>query len=401
MSRRALRPGWSCASSRACTSPGGAGPASSRRSSLPRERRTSSPRPPWEWGRRAPGGREDAGGDHGDFRTDPAQPGGPAGRRHGPGAPRPRRAGRRERCLPQPLRGRQHPRQAAPGVGRPPRRAGGPHPPGAPGRRVHVYLRPPAPLPARPPVGHPGRPVGGRTLLVACIGGGDEMGPAQALEHQSMGVLSRERVARFEEGIVLLRRLLSEEGVTHRGRFYQVEGVTVEPRPVQQPPPLWIANNPTTVTYKVGQPVSAAVVERAFRRVARLADGWMTNKVPPGTFAEQWAAIRRMAAEEGRDPDALGNVLYHNINIQADREAALEESRRFLNAYYTANFSRPFVEAWTAAGPPERCVEELRAYFAAGVQEITLRLASWDQWGQLDRFLREVAPAFRPAGAGR
>lgn len=239
---------------------------------------------------------------------------------------------------------------------------------------------------------------GGRTLLIACIGGGDEMGPAQALEHRTMGVRSRERVERFEEDMVLLRRLLSEEGVTHAGRFYQVEGVTVEPRPIQQPPPLWIANNPTTVTYKVGQPVNRRVVERAFRRVARLADGWMTNKVSPETFAEQWATIRRMASEEGRDPDRLGNVLYHNINIQPDREAALEESRRFLNAYYTADFSRPFVEAWTAAGPPERCVEQLRAYFEAGVQEITLRLASWDQQGQLELFLREVAPAFQVAG---
>lgn len=234
----------------------------------------------------------------------------------------------------------------------------------------------------------------GRALLIACLGGSDEMSAAQALEHRSFGILSTERAARLEEGVVLLRRLLSEERVTHAGRFHQVDGVTIEPRPVQKPVPIWIASNPTTVTYKVGQAVNPRVVERAFRRVARLADGWMTNKIPPAVFAEQWATIRRMAKEEGRDPNALGNILYHNINIRPDRESALVESTRFLNAYYTATFSRAFVETWTAAGTPEQCIEKLRAYFDAGVQEITLRLTSWNQRQQLDLFLREVAPAF-------
>ncbi len=209
-----------------------------------------------------------------------------------------------------------------------------------------------------------------------------------------MGILSGERIGRLEEGIVLVRRLLTEERVTHRGQHYQVDGVTIEPRPVQKPVPIWIANNPTTVTYKVGQAVDARTVDRAFRRVARLADGWMTNKIPPAVFTEQWGLIRRMAREEGRNPDALGNILYHNINIRPDRDAALEESTKFLNAYYTANFSRPFVEAWTAAGTPEQCIKQLQAYFDAGVQEITVRLTSWDQRGQLDLLLREVAPAF-------
>jgi alkanesulfonate monooxygenase SsuD/methylene tetrahydromethanopterin reductase-like flavin-dependent oxidoreductase (luciferase family) len=52
------------------------------------------------------------------------------------------------------------------------------------------------------------------------------------------------------------------------------------------------------------------------------------------------------------------------------------------------------VEAWTAAGTPEQCIKQLQAYFDAGVQEITVRLTSWDQHGKLDLFLREVAPAF-------
>ena len=50
-----------------------------------------------------------------------------------------------------------------------------------------------------------------------------------------------ERGARFEEGVVLLRKLLTEENVTFNGRFTQVKNMTLMPRAVQQPsPPLWI-----------------------------------------------------------------------------------------------------------------------------------------------------------------
>jgi alkanesulfonate monooxygenase SsuD/methylene tetrahydromethanopterin reductase-like flavin-dependent oxidoreductase (luciferase family) len=54
-----------------------------------------------------------------------------------------------------------------------------------------------------------------------------------------------------------------------------------------------------------------------------------------------------------------------------------------------------FVEGFTTAGSPQQCVEELTAYFNAGIEHITLRMTSWDQAGQLKRFLEEVAPAFK------
>ena len=60
----------------------------------------------------------------------------------------------------------------------------------------------------------------------------------------------------------------------------------------------------------------------------------------------------------------------------------------------TATFTPRFVEQWTVAGTPRQCVADLQAYFDAGVGHMALRLASWDQPGQLKRFLGEVAPAF-------
>jgi alkanesulfonate monooxygenase SsuD/methylene tetrahydromethanopterin reductase-like flavin-dependent oxidoreductase (luciferase family) len=235
----------------------------------------------------------------------------------------------------------------------------------------------------------------GRAWLAVCLGGPDEMSAAQAREHAAMGIRSNERVKRLEEGITILRALFSGKSATHKGEFYAFEDVKIEPTPVQQPCPIWIASNPTGLTWKGGASASGAAVERGLRRVARLADGWMTNKLSPDEFREQWGRVTAMAREEGRDPARLGSALYHNININEDRTAALEESKTFLDTYYSSKFSPAFVEGWTVAGPPARCIEELRAYFAAGLGHMALRLTSWDQQGQLRRFLEEVAPAFR------
>lgn len=233
----------------------------------------------------------------------------------------------------------------------------------------------------------------GRAWLAVCLGGPDSANAAQAAEHAVMGVASAERVERLEEGIRILRALFGGTKVSHAGRFYRFEDVTLEPRPVQSSLPIWIASNPTGLTWKGGASASEAAVERGLRRVARFADGWMTNKLSPAEFAQQFARVRAMAREEGRDPATLGSALYHNINVNEDRDAALAEAKAFLDAYYTSKFSPQFVEQWTVAGGPKECADQLRAYAAAGLGHMAVRLASWNQRGQLARFLGEVVPA--------
>jgi alkanesulfonate monooxygenase SsuD/methylene tetrahydromethanopterin reductase-like flavin-dependent oxidoreductase (luciferase family) len=234
----------------------------------------------------------------------------------------------------------------------------------------------------------------GRAWLAVCLGGPDSANAAQASEHAVMGIASADRVGRLEDGIVILRKLFTEPKASHASRFYQFENLTLLPKPVQTPLPIWIASNPTGLTWKQGASAADAVVERAFRRVAKYADGWMTNKLSPSEFAEQFGRIKAMAKDEGRDPARLGSALYHNINVNEDRQAGLEETKKFLDAYYSTNFTAKFVEQWTITGNPKSCAEQLRAYAAAGLGHMALRLSSWDQRGQLARFLNEVMPRF-------
>ncbi|PYM79393.1 MAG: hypothetical protein DME13_26215 [Candidatus Rokuibacteriota bacterium] len=234
----------------------------------------------------------------------------------------------------------------------------------------------------------------GRAWLAVCLGGPDSANAAQAAEHAVMGIASADRVGRLEDGIVILRKLFNEPKASHASRFYQFENIALLPKPVQTPLPIWIASNPTGLTWKQGASAADAVVERAFRRVAKYADGWMTNKLSPSEFAEQFGRIKAMAKDEGRDPARLGSALYHNINVNEDRQAGLEETKKFLDAYYSTNFTAKFVEQWTITGNPKSCAEQLRAYAAAGLGHMALRLSSWDQRGQLTRFLNAVIPAY-------
>jgi len=104
--------------------------------------------------------------------------------------------------------------------------------------------------------------------------------------------------------------------------------------------------------------------------------------------------VRQKAKELGRDPASIATHLYHNININEDRQAALEESKKFLDIYYSTDYPMPFVEQWVAAGSPKECVEHLRVIERLGFDEVTVRITSWDQKAQLKRVMEEVLPHF-------
>lgn len=238
----------------------------------------------------------------------------------------------------------------------------------------------------------------GRALLAACIGGEGGGGDWQ-MENDAFGVPQGERIGRMVEGIEALRALWTQERASFEGKYYRFHDVVSEPRPVTKPrPPIWIAANPRPSAHGDMR----TNVLRATRRITRHADGWMTTWLTPADFADRWRLLRDSLREEGRDADAFDNSLYYNVNLNEDREAAAAESKRFLDAYYGFDISRPRLDVWVAYGPPEEVIRKLREFFEAGAKEITIRLTSWDQRGQLERFTREVMPAFgrEPVPAG-
>jgi len=223
----------------------------------------------------------------------------------------------------------------------------------------------------------------GRTVLVVCTGIVPQEGGR--IEGELYGLQPRDRVQRMLEFVELVKLLWTQDNVSFQGNHYQCDGISVDPKPAARPrPPIWIANNP--------RPGDKDAIRRTLKRVVNHADGWETSLWDAEDVGWRLQELKLLAAEAGRDAATIETHLYHNINVNEDRQAAIDESKRFLDTYYTTDYSREFVAGWTATGSPDECVEHLRVYRDLGFDEVTLRMTGWDQFGQLERVTREVLP---------
>ena len=227
----------------------------------------------------------------------------------------------------------------------------------------------------------------GRTWLAACMGYPASQHPMAAKELEVMGVKSKERPGRLEEMIQALRLLWSDPHATFHGKYYSFDDVDLLPKPAQIPCPIYIAGTPRPAQIGDGG------VERSLRRIARCADGWMTNQIELAMFQEYSARLREMLVQEGRDPSAFKTVLYYGVSVNNDRDRAFREAKTFLDAYYQKDFTRQGVEIWTACGPVEHCVECVRGFIEAGVDHVTIRPIGDNLEEQFDIFLGKVLPA--------
>jgi probable F420-dependent oxidoreductase len=111
-------------------------------------------------------------------------------------------------------------------------------------------------------------------------------------EHGAIGMTPKERAAAIEETLPVLRRLWAGEQVTYQGQGVDLEGVTLQPLPAQDPLEAWLGG----------------VAPASLRRCGRLADGWLPSLCTPEEALAGKAVIDAAAAEAGRmiDPEHFG-----------------------------------------------------------------------------------------------
>jgi len=224
----------------------------------------------------------------------------------------------------------------------------------------------------------------GRTVLGVCIGGGHDP------ELRAFGVKRDERVSRLKEGIELLRKLWGDEEVNHRGRFYSLERYEILPKPIQKPPPIWIAVSPDR------SQVGDRIVELAMRRVGKIADGYITMGVTAEEFGRRWKVIEAAAAQSGRDLANFETSIHGMVNIHDSKRAAYEEAKFYFNHYYGPGYpSEELLGLWLAHGPPRECARLIQSWIDMGITTPVLRFTSRDQLGQIRRFIEEVLPLIK------
>jgi probable F420-dependent oxidoreductase len=191
----------------------------------------------------------------------------------------------------------------------------------------------------------------------------------------AFGVDPRRYVARFTEGIELMKALWTQPRVTFDGEFWQLQDEAMEPKPFQKPyPPLWFG----------------AGSEPALRRAVRRGDGFFgAGAAPTARFAEQVTVVRAAVAEAGRPADSfpIAKRVYITIDDHADR------ARERMNAALTELYGRRVeaIEAAAVTGTAADCVRGLRQVAEAGA-ELILCTALFDQAEQMEQLAAAVIP---------
>jgi len=187
---------------------------------------------------------------------------------------------------------------------------------------------------------------GGRFILGVGIGGGRSRYP-------SFGFNDHHRVKRFEDAIALLRCLWSESQVNFENEFWNLERVSINPKPLQKPNiPIWFG----------------ASADPALKRATRLGDGFMgagTSDIT--TFQKVLSKLRSYLAHEGRTGITFPISKRVYIAVDRDREAASKKIQKwFANYYHDASLG---LKA-TVFGTEDEVIEQLTPLVEEGLDMI-------------------------------
>ena len=181
-------------------------------------------------------------------------------------------------------------------------------------------------------------------------------------------------VARFNEGVALMKALWTEPTVTFDGRFWRLDGETMEPKPFQKPyPPLWFGGG----------------VPTALRRAVRHGDGFFgAGSTTTAAFAEQVSTVRYELEQQERDRQL------------PNRQTGLHRGGRRRRAGATAHGRRIGQDLWRLRTQARtgrrhrytgRLHSGLREVAKAGAEMILLNTV-FDQTEQMERLAAEVMP---------
>ncbi len=217
---------------------------------------------------------------------------------------------------------------------------------------------------------------GGRSLPAVGLGTEDER------EFEACGTVRSQRAGRTDEAIRVMKRLWSEDSVTHHGKYFTLNEVTIEPKPVQKDlPPLWIGGR----------------TEPALKRVARVGDGWLVSQATPSDVGDGIRRIQELLTEYDREGE-----------IEEDHYGALfsfcfaddpAQARQMAEPYMLRRRNDVDYDEFSAFGTPEDVAGLIDRYIENGATKFVARPACppEEMQAQLEILGREIVPRYHCA----
>jgi alkanesulfonate monooxygenase SsuD/methylene tetrahydromethanopterin reductase-like flavin-dependent oxidoreductase (luciferase family) len=239
----------------------------------------------------------------------------------------------------------------------------------------------------------------GRTILGACKGN-----PEQGVrrEFEALGLPFDKRGRVWEEGLHVLRELWTKGSVTYHGKYFDYDdvsffsGTEMSPLgPRQSPPPIWVVSNPRLVGDAPSDEMRRRM-ERACRQVIQYGDGWMTccRAQHPEELTEQLGYLGEAAERYEANLDDFTVSYQVTMNIGDSEDEARQAFGDYIGKYYPELSQAMDLSNWGPVGTPGQITEWLRDFAERGVDHFICRFGAIDQFGQVERFAKEVLPAF-------
>jgi alkanesulfonate monooxygenase SsuD/methylene tetrahydromethanopterin reductase-like flavin-dependent oxidoreductase (luciferase family) len=196
---------------------------------------------------------------------------------------------------------------------------------------------------------------------------------------EAFGVERSSFVARFNEGLALMRQLWTEDRIDHDGRFWKLVGGAMEPKPAQAGgPPIWFGG----------------AHPNALRRAVAHADGFFgAGSQPTAKFVEQVRGVRVALNEAGRDPATFRIAKRVYLTVDDDADRARRRMGEALHRMY-GYFGMPDLTPVSVTGAPATVAAGVRDVIDAGA-ELVLLNPLFDDAEQLERLAGEVLPLLR------
>jgi alkanesulfonate monooxygenase SsuD/methylene tetrahydromethanopterin reductase-like flavin-dependent oxidoreductase (luciferase family) len=223
-------------------------------------------------------------------------------------------------------------------------------------------------------------------------GGRLVVGELAADPHMVRSRSLRERGARTDEALAVTNALLRGPHVTHRGRYYHLEDITVEPIP-PAPPPVWVAGGRQLV--HAASPEKSEMNPNVLRRIVE-SDGWIARPTcPPDLIAVDKEEIRQAREAAGR-ADRPFTWAHENFVYIVEHGSPDEVVRQQQEAYRRlTGTARPwdYIEAVYLNGTVDRIQQMIEQRIQAGIEYIFLHTLTADL-AQLQLIAKHVVQPF-------
>ena len=201
-------------------------------------------------------------------------------------------------------------------------------------------------------------------------------------EFEAAGLQVRQRGRRTNECLEVLIRLWQGERVNYEGRHFQLNGVSINPPPAQNPhPPIWVSGRR----------------DAAMLRAVRFGDGWMPYFYSPECYQDSVAKINQLARERGRDLADFQWAHFAYISIYPTEEEAAKVAAQELGGQYLygGDFIN-IVRNYCVLGPVDRCITRLQEHIDAGARHIIFNVVcpSEDRARHIESIAKEIIPYF-------